>query len=281
MATTYHRQLNHIFNRPTIEPEWYWSDHWEEGIFEDNPLSAFTFIETLLKDVKADLSPYSNDQIGLGLEYIFNNAISNLACDFKIAPVPFKRKQEAICSLFVLFRDIFNPRCVAETAAFSQEKSTPLNGICYMFWDVCPLSTWIKFANTEEIGLSFMASLSEAELANMQLPEGVLDIMKQQIAQSTATLKTREEIFAEGQQQYKNIDIETKGYYEAIADVMQRCLELSNPACVESGLHGLGHMATFLPDIAVPIIDDYLKNGKKRSETLENYAEMARTGMIL
>ena len=281
MATTYQRQLNHIFNRPTTEPEWYWGKHWEEGVFEDNPLSAFTFIETLMQDIKADLSTYSNDQIGLGLGYIFNNAISNLACDFKVADVPFERKEKAVRSLFALFRDIFNPRCEAQTAAFSEEKSTSLNYICYMFWDVSPLSTWIKFANREEIGLSFMASLSEAELANMQLPEGVLDSMKQQIAQSTTTMKTREEIFAEGQQQYKNIDIETKGYYEAIADVMQRCLELSNPACVESGLHGLGHMVTFLPDMAVPIIDGYLKNGKNHSETLVNYAEMARTGMIL
>ena len=43
MTTTYYRQLNHIFNRPSSEPAWYGSEHWEEGIFEDNPLSAFTF----------------------------------------------------------------------------------------------------------------------------------------------------------------------------------------------------------------------------------------------
>ena len=281
MTTIYRRQLNHIFNRPSSEPAWYWSNHWEEGIFEDNPLSAFTFIETLMKDVKADLSPYSNDQIGLGLAYIFNNAISNLANDFKIAPVPFERKEKAVRSLFALFRDIFNPRCATKTSAFSQEESTPLNSICYMFWDVCPFSTWLKFTNSEEIGMSFMASLSAEHLENMQLPEGVLEIMQQQMAQYKGTLKTTEEIVADGQAQYKNMDAETKGYYKAIADVMQRCLTLSNPACVESGLHGLGHLATFLPDIAVPIIDDYLKNGKNRSEALENYAQMARTGMIL
>ena len=150
-----------------------------------------------------------------------------------------------------------------------------------MFWDVCPLSTWLKFTNSEEIGMSFMASLSAEHLENMQLPEGVLEIMQQQMAQYKGTLKTAEEIAAAAQAQYKNMDNETKGYYKAIADVMQSCLTLSNPACVESGLHGLGHLATFLPDIAVPIIDDYLKNGKNRSETLENYAQTARTGMIL
>jgi hypothetical protein len=282
MTTTYQRQLNHIFNRPTTEPAWYWQDHWEEGIFDDDPLSAFTFIETLLKDIKTDLSPYSDDQIGLGLEYVFNNANSNLACDFKVAEIHIERKVEAIRSSFALFRDIFNPRCEPMTSAFSKEKSSPLNGICYMFWDICPWSTWIKFTNTDAINQSFMAGLSESDLENMQLPEEVLELMRQQIAQAQKTVPmTPEEIAANVQQQYDDMDAETRGYYEAIAYVMQQCLELDNPACVESGLHGLGHMATFLPDIAVPIIDGYLDNSKHRDSVLLAYAQEARTGMIL
>ena len=114
MATIYHRQLNHLFNRPTTEPVWYWSDHWEEGIFEDDPLSAFVFIETLLRGAKTDLNPFSNDQIGLGLTYIFDSACSNLASDFKAAEVPFERKVAALRSLSALFRDIFNPLCEAK-----------------------------------------------------------------------------------------------------------------------------------------------------------------------
>ena len=113
------------------------------------------------------------------------------------------------------------------------------------------------------------------------LAEDVLAIMKQEVAQSKVEILTPEAIAANVQQQYQNMDAETKGYYAAIAEVMQQCLGLSNPACIESGLHGLGHLATFLPDIAVPIVDGYLKNRKKQPKALVEYAKMARTGMIL
>ena len=129
MTTHYHRQLNHLFNRPTTEPEWHWSDHWEEGIFEDDRLSAFVFIETLLRGAKTDLSPFSKDQIGLGLTYIFDSGCSSLASDFKAADVPFERKTAALRTLFALFRDVFNPLCEAKTAAFSQDKLSPLKHI--------------------------------------------------------------------------------------------------------------------------------------------------------
>lgn len=281
MITLYSRQINHIFNRPITQPEWYWSDHWEEGVFEENPLSAFTFIETLLLNVQADLSPYSNDQIALGLDYVFNNSISNVSCGFKEAAVPFERKEAALRSLFSLFRDVFNPRCEAKTSAHSQETQSRLNSVCYMFWDVCPWSTWLDLGNVPGLATSFLAELSDEFLENMGLPPESLDMMRKQIAEAKANPQPPVDIMEYMESQHKNMGAETKGYYEAIADVMQRCLELSNPACVESGLHGLGHLAAFQPKIAVPIIDEYLKNGKNRSEALVDYAKSARTGMIL
>lgn len=283
MTTHYSRQLAHLFNRPVTEPAWYWSGQGEEGVFEDeDPLSAFVFIETLLQRPSVDLTPYSDDQVALGLEFVFNNAISNVACDFKIAPVPISRKTAALRALFVLFRDVFDPRCIARTSKGAKQTVSKLNNICYMFWDVCPLSSWIDFSNAEEINLSFVAGLTESDFKDMQLPEEVMEIMRKQMAQArTVKIKTPEEIAADIQGQYQNLDIETRGYYEAIASVMQQCLELDNPACVESGLHGLGHMATFLPDIAVPIIDGYLNQGGNQEEALLRYAREARTGMIL
>ncbi len=233
MTNLYQSQLNYIFNRPITDPAWYWLDDTIENVFEGSPMEAFIFIETLMKGAKTDLKPYSNDQIGLGLAYIFNNAISNLAHDFKIAPVPFERKLEAVRSLFSLFQDVFNPLCVADTSAFSSEKLSLLNNICYMFWDICSLSVWLEFMNEN------------------------------------------------GETQAKNRNDEANSYYKTIAEVMQRCLSLSNPACVESGLHGLGHLASKHPEIVVPIIDDFLKKGKNRNKKLKEYAVSARTGMIL
>lgn len=158
----YQRQLNYVFNRPTTDPAWYWSEYWEEGVFDD-PMKGFTFMESLLAKPKTDLEPFSNDQIGQGLNFI-----------------------------------------------------------CYMFWDVTPLSVWSGFPK-----------------------------------------------------------IEKRGYDEAMIAVMAQCLTLDNPACVESALHGLGHAVTILSKIAIPVIDEFLKKHKNKGRILLNYAEMARTGMIL
>ncbi len=222
MASLYQRQLNYIFNRPVTEPAWYWSnDDSEEYVFDETPESAFIFIETLFSNPKNDLSPYSDEQIGLGLNYIFNGACSNLAIDFKAANLPFDRKIKAISALFNVFEAVLNPRCANILSANSQAKLSKIQFICYMFWDICCWSDWKGADETE-----------------------------------------------------------TKGYYEAIADVMRRCLVLSNLACVESGLHGLGHLTFSQNNIAVPIIDDFIKNEKKQHNALMEYAKMARTGRI-
>lgn len=143
--------------------------------------------------------------------------------DFKDAPVVFKRKEAALRSLFNLFREVMAPRCAPQQAAFSQEKLAPLNSICYMFWDVTPLSGQWSGVNK----------------------------------------------------------VERRAYYDAVAWVMGQCLFSLNPAVVESGLHGLGHMIFDYPGVAAPILDDFLEKNKNRQDHLTNYARAARTGMIL
>jgi hypothetical protein len=240
MTPQYQRQLDYIFNRPTDEPAWYWrTDSWEEGVFDDDTTDAFIFLETLFLNAGQDLKPYSDDQIGLGLNFIFNNSCSNLTHDFKAADVPFDRKIKALNNLFALFRDVLNPRCPEVLSAFSQATLSKLSYICYMFWDVSPLSS--------AYGLSF----------------------------SEAKSKTEAE-----EKPHKLSKLENYNYYAAIAKVMEQCLNLSNPACVESGLHGLGHLAFSYPKLAVPILEKYLIKGKKQHTSLIEYAKMAKTGMI-
>jgi len=287
MKTSYQERLYYIFDRPVTEKPWYWSPREEEEqVFEEsNPLEAFEFIEQLLLTSKTDLAPFSDDQVGIGLDFIFSNHHSNLANDFNSAAVSFVRKEKAIRSLFFLFRDVLNTRCEHQTGAFSQEQQPKLNEFCYMFWDVCPWSSWFDYARIDKEGYN---DLLECSLENLPAPDADDPILAQSRTllekirrKSTAKKKTAEEVVAGYHQQFSKLDAETGGYYEAIAYVMEQCLTLSNPACVESGLHGLGHMVLFLPDIAVPIIDQYFKNKKNSNGQLVKYARAARTGMIL
>lgn len=155
-------QIEYVFQRPVLENAWYWEIREdEEDVFNaDDPLTAFEFIEQLCQSPGNTLKPYSNEQIGLGMEFIFNNACSNLAIVFKVAPVPHERK------------------------------------------------------------------------------------------------------------------------IEAVAGVMERCLKSPNLACVESALHGLGHMVAEYPSVAEPILDQYLKTPQKIPAAVFNYAKAARMGLI-
>ena len=279
----YQQQLNYVFNRPITEPAWYWQPREEECPFgeEEDALTAFLFYEQLCREPRRDLAPYSDTQVGQGLTYLFDGAVCNLAHGFKKAPVPVERKVAALRALSVLFKEVMAPRCARVLSAHSQEKSSPLTYICYMFWDVTPLSTWIQFEHESQISMSFFASLSEEDFAQMNLPEGVRELLEKQLAQNRAEIKTPEQMASDAIRQFQNMDNETGAYYGAIASVMESCLYLDNPACVESGLHGLGHMATFQAEIAVPIIDRFLKKAKKLDAHLLGYAKSARTGMIL
>ena len=220
MTNLYQTQLDYIFNRSITEPEWYFSNDNRDYPFDSSD-AVFTFFETLFKNPKQDLAAFSNDQIGLGLNYIFNNSCSNMVYDFRETDVPFVLKIKVLQSLFSIFRDIFELRCEPVISHNSTAKMSHINYICYMFWDITSLT-------------------AAGDWSKMEIHE----------------------------------------YQTALADVMQQSLQLSNLACVESGLHGLGHMVYGSPKIAVPIIDSYINNGKNKDLRLINYAKSARTGMI-
>lgn len=221
---TFSDQIEYVFQRPVAEKAWYWEIREEdEDVFNaDDPITAFEFIEQLCQSPGNTLTPYSNEQIGLGLEFIFNNACSNLAIVFKAAPVAHERKVAALQSVYNLFKEVFEPRCASATQAGASTLAGVLPSICYMFWDVCPLSSYWP------------------------------DVSK----------------------------MERRDYYEAVAGVMERCLKSPNLACVESALHGLGHMVAEYPAVAEPILDQYLKNPQKIPAAVLNYAKAARTGII-
>lgn len=73
---------------------------------------------------------------------------------------------------------------------------------------------------------------------------------------------------------------DSKHYYAAIAAVMEKALRLSNPACIESALHGLGHIQDETPDRVKQIIDSFLKKRKFGRQELVRYANNAKIGYV-
>ncbi|MBL1146412.1 MAG: hypothetical protein HND56_05815 [Pseudomonadota bacterium] len=68
-------------------------------------------------------------------------------------------------------------------------------------------------------------------------------------------------------------------FYPAVTDVMEYALTLNNIACIESGLHGLGHAVYNWPH-AAEIIENFIKRAGNIDPRVMRYAEMAKTGYI-
>lgn len=63
-------------------------------------------------------------------------------------------------------------------------------------------------------------------------------------------------------------------------ETLDRVLSLSNIACQESALHGLGHIAYYKPALAKPIVEKFLRRAKSAPPKLRRYAELAAVGHV-
>ena len=71
-------------------------------------------------------------------------------------------------------------------------------------------------------------------------------------------------------------------YFDLSLEVLEFALYLKNPACIESALHGLGHMGSFGSNQRVyRIIDDWIRQTRISHPQLLEYAARAQRGYIL
>ncbi len=215
----FNTQIDYIFNRPITKIEWYFGNDPKKYPFKTAE-ESFEFMEELFTKPNEYLQEFSDDQIGLGLNYIFSNSCSELVEDFKRAKIDYDRKIKFMYSLNSIHKEIFETRATEKLLAGSKDKLSLLDYIVYMFWDINPI--------TEPI----------------------------------ATTKGNQE-----------------KYINALGEVIEQALYLKNIACIESGLHGLGHLAYKYPTLVEPIIDNFLAQASILPE-LNEYAKQARTGMI-
>ncbi|NHQ87816.1 hypothetical protein HA050_17015 [Iodobacter sp. HSC-16F04] len=68
--------------------------------------------------------------------------------------------------------------------------------------------------------------------------------------------------------------------YDTMIDVLEECLSLANPACVESALHGLGHLYGVSEDRIETLIASKLKSIVFIPTSLKSYAELAMKGRV-
>jgi hypothetical protein len=211
---SYEQWLDETFGRAVTGESYPAFVHRDE---EPPPVSdgtALGHLTRLFESAEQSLRYYSDHQIACGL---WELGPGDSHCVYNRG-IPIEDRLRLVGSVETFFRDVFDKRCLPKLAHLDKDHTEPLNGICYMWWEVI---TW-----------GWATGDPDAERLTAK-------------------------------------DL----------DVMESVLNLPNPACKESALHGLGHVARH-SNRALAIIDQFLAGQPDVSAELLQYARAARTGCI-
>lgn len=137
MSSRYQEWLIHVFDHEVKDPQWYFDIDAPE--FSASPTEITELLSRTFLHAGKDLSGYTDAQVDQGFWYIVSVSGSDFMFALKSSDVPLKARSQAIRNIQHLYSDCFAKRC-DESLGHLGEKGSPLNSICYMFWDVCPVT---------------------------------------------------------------------------------------------------------------------------------------------
>ncbi len=164
--------VRHLFDHPVINPEWYWDEDADAADLAPQRVIAYT---TELFERAGDLlSPYSDAQANQGLWFLIWEGGSPL---YALADVdiPIEDRVACIRAIRCLFEQCFVPRCTPHLSHCDEPLPGPLNGVCYMWWDIFPLTGQPEDATRREIDAACLAVMeSTLELPSVACQESAL-----------------------------------------------------------------------------------------------------------
>jgi hypothetical protein len=130
--------VEHVFGHAveTSKPAWYNEpDCWRwEAPAEDKVAT----LARLFEDPVPPLDGFADSQIAQGLMYLVHNGASDYVLSLAEAKVPAGPRLACVRSIHTLFAKLLDPRCTPTLSHLDEPGAGPLNGICYMWWDIFP-----------------------------------------------------------------------------------------------------------------------------------------------
>jgi hypothetical protein len=133
---TFANWIRRVFDHPVTEPAWYWSS--DSDTFEPEAPQCVAHLTELFEEPESALAPYSDAQIGQGLWYLVDDSCSNYMCSLTEAKVDWLPRRRGIRAIGSLFTRLFASRCSEHLSHRDEKGAAPLNGLCYMWWDLFP-----------------------------------------------------------------------------------------------------------------------------------------------
>lgn len=238
--------LDYLFGAPVGPSGFRESDDWWDE--HADPSLAVAYLTRLFSQAGDLTTRYSFDQLNQGLWFIASES-GHLDPLFEPA-VGWPDRRRALLAIGDLYARLFAPHCADYLGHLDRgpEPPTPLNAVCYMWWDLFP--TWGNPG--AQAPSATRATRGGGRQPAPRPPEPAGDL-------GAADLHTPDEV---------------------ILHVLGRTLRLASEPCREGALHGLGHWHHAYPGQVEATIDRWLAGAPTISPELRAYAERARSGCV-
>jgi len=130
--------VTHVFDHDVTDPQWYFEP---DAPFWAAPAGlTLAHMTRLFEDPRAYLSTYDDERLNQGFWYLVSNAGSNHMFALTDTSAPLAARIRCVESFAPLFRELFAARCSTHLSHLSPLEVNPLNGACYMWWDIIPFT---------------------------------------------------------------------------------------------------------------------------------------------
>jgi hypothetical protein len=131
------RWIAHLFDHPVADPAWHWSP--DAPGWKDSPKHIATLIAETFERSGELLARFSDEQLNQGFWYLVSSSCSNFMFSLTDPTVPATIRLRTLRSFVPLFEQVMAVRCSPHLSHLDEPAANPLNGACYMWWDLLPL----------------------------------------------------------------------------------------------------------------------------------------------
>jgi hypothetical protein len=136
---TFEEWLIYVFDRPVddVRLAWYWDA--EANWWRGSSAQIVQFVTRAFENAKVLFEPYSDAQLNQGLWFIASNGCSDYMFALLDPQVPWPDRQRCVRSMHNMFEEYFARRCTPHLSHLDEPGASPLNSVCYMWWDILPI----------------------------------------------------------------------------------------------------------------------------------------------
>ncbi len=160
VKASFEEWLSHVFDHQPQKGSWWWN---EDAIdWAAPPSDTVAFMTKTFEETASVFKPFSEAQLSDGLYYISNESCSDISSALLDESVPSVARKNTIKAIKNLYTDFFAARCSPILSHLDEKSDSPLNEVCYMWWDVFPYRFISQSAARAELGGECLAVMEFA-----------------------------------------------------------------------------------------------------------------------